>query len=74
MKPIGYAKSRDYWTRFGWGSLMGLLGAVVAFIYIVIVHGIEHLIWQGEMPIAPFSGPFRIVIITTLVGLLVGMV
>jgi H+/Cl- antiporter ClcA len=74
MKPIGYARSQDYWTRFGWGTLMGLLGAVVAFIYIVIVHGIEHLIWPGEMPIAPFSGPFRIVVITTVAGLLVGLV
>jgi len=74
MKPIGYARSRDYWTRFAWGSLMGLFGAVVAFIYIVIVHGIEHVLWHGEMPIAPFSGPFRIVIITTAAGFLVGLV
>ncbi len=74
MKPIGYARSRDYWTRFGWGTLMGLIGAAVAFIYIVIVHGIEHVLWHGEMPITPFSGPFKIVIITTLAGLVVGMI
>jgi H+/Cl- antiporter ClcA len=74
MKPIGYARSRDYWTRFGWGTLMGLIGAVFAFVYIVIVHGIEHLIWHEEMPIAPFSGPFRIVVITTVAGFLVGLV
>jgi hypothetical protein len=43
MKPIGYARSRDYWTRFGWGTLMGLIGAVFAFVYIVMVHGIEQL-------------------------------
>jgi H+/Cl- antiporter ClcA len=74
MKPIGYARSREYWTRFAWGTLMGLMGAVVAFIYIVIVHGIEHVLWHGEMPIAPFSGPVKIVIITTLAGLGVGII
>jgi H+/Cl- antiporter ClcA len=74
MKPIGYARSREYWTRFGWGTLMGIIGAVAAFVYIVIVHGIEHLLWHGEMPITPFSGPFRIVIITTVAGLVVGII
>jgi H+/Cl- antiporter ClcA len=74
MKPIGYARSQEYWTRFGWGTLMGLIGAVAAFIYIVIVHGIEHLLWHGEMPIAPFSGSYKILIITTLAGLLVGVI
>lgn len=74
MKPIGYARSREYWTRFGWGTLMGIIGAVAAFVYIVIVHGIEHLLWRGEMPITPFSGPFRIVIITTVAGLVVGII
>ncbi len=74
MKPIGYARSREYWTRFGWGTLMGLIGAVVAFVYIVIVHGVEHLLWGGDMPIAPFSGSVKILIITTLAGLLVGVI
>ncbi|MGF1460829.1 MAG: chloride channel protein [Leptolyngbyaceae cyanobacterium] len=74
MKPIGYARSREYWYRFGWGSLMGLLGAIAAFIYIVIVHGIEHVLWHDTMPITPFSGPFKIVIITTIAGFLVGLI
>ncbi|MEO1069272.1 MAG: chloride channel protein [Cyanobacteria bacterium J06638_6] len=74
MKPIGYARSQDYWTRFGWGTLMGLLGAIAAFVYIVVVHGLEHVIWRGEMPITPFSGSIKIVIITTLAGLGVGLI
>jgi H+/Cl- antiporter ClcA len=74
MKPIGYARSKDYWQRFGWGTLMGLVGAVVAFVYIVIVHGIEHRLWHEEMPITPFSGSVKIVVITTLAGLLVGLI
>ena len=74
MKPIGYARSRDYWIRFGWGTLMGLIGAVSAFVYVIVVHGLEHVIWQGDIPMPPFSGSFKIVIITTLAGLLVGIV
>lgn len=75
MKPIGYARSREYWVRFGWGTLVGLLAAVGAFIYIVVVDKVlTSVIWPGEMPIAPFSGSFRIVIITTLAGLLIGII
>lgn len=74
MKPIGYARSRDYWIRFAWGTLMGLMGAVVAFVYIIIVHGLEHVIWQGAIPTTPFSGSLKIVIVTTLAGLLVGLI
>ena len=74
MKPIGYARSQDYWIRFAWGTLMGLMGAVVAFIYLIIVHGLEHLLWREEIPIAPFSGSAKIIMITTLAGLLVGII
>ena len=74
MKPVGYARSREYWTRFAWGSLLGLIGAVVAFVYIVIVHGVEHLLWRGGIHLAPFSGSFKIVVITTVAGLMVGVI
>ena len=74
MKPVGYARSPEYWIRFGWGTLMGLIGAVSAFVYVIVVHGLEHVIWHGDMPMTPFSGSFKIVIITTLAGLAVGMI
>lgn len=74
MKPIGYARSREYWIRFGWGTLTGLIGAAIAFVYIIIVHGLEHLLWDEEIPVAPFSGSVKIVVITTLAGLLVGII
>lgn len=32
MNPIGYARSREYWTRFGCGTLMSLVGAAVPLI------------------------------------------
>ncbi|NEQ43953.1 MAG: chloride channel protein [Leptolyngbya sp. SIOISBB] len=74
MKPIGYARSREYWIRFGWGTLMGLIGAVVAFVYVIIVHGLEHILWHDDISITPFAGSVQIVIITTLAGLVVGII
>lgn len=74
MKPIGYARSRAYWTRFAWGTLMGLVGAVAALIYVMIEHSLQHLLWRGEIPITPFSGPLKIVVIMTLAGLVVGII
>ena len=74
MKPIGYGRSREYWLRFAWGILMGLIGAVVSLVYILIVHGIEHVLWHGDMAIAPFSGSIKIVITTTLAGFIVGLI
>ena len=74
MKPVGYGRSREYWIRFAWGTLMGLIGAVVSLVYILIVHGIEHVLWHGDMAIAPFSGSVKIVIITTLAGFIVGLI
>jgi len=73
MKPIGYARSRDYWYRFCWGTLMGLIGAIAAFVYLVVVDGTLRRLW-GTVPITPFSGSIKIVVITTLAGLLVGII
>jgi H+/Cl- antiporter ClcA len=75
MNPIGYARSREYWIRFGWGTLVGLLSAVGAFIYIAVVDKVlMNLVWPGQKTIDPFSGSIRIVMITTLAGLLIGII
>ncbi len=75
VKPIGYARSPDFWVRFGWGVLSGALAAVGAFIYVAIVNKVLiHLVWPGQMSLIPWSGPIRIVVITTLAGLLVGII
>ncbi|MGF1494243.1 MAG: chloride channel protein [Microcoleaceae cyanobacterium] len=75
MKPLGFAKSQAYWYRFAWGTFMGFLGGLFAFIYIIPVEKGIQLLWHSEAEkIAPFSGSFRTVTIMTIAGLLVGLV
>ncbi|MGD1942299.1 MAG: chloride channel protein [Leptolyngbyaceae cyanobacterium] len=74
MEPVGFARSRAFWQRFGWGSLMGLLGGVAAFLYAGTMHQGLHLLWPTEPSLAPFSGPIRIVVIMTLAGVVVGLI
>ncbi len=40
----------------------------------IIIHGIEHLLWYGDTPVATFAGFFQIVVMTTVAGLVVGLI
>ena len=74
MKPIGFARSQAFWHRFGWGTLMGLLGGLAAFVYAFVMHRGLHLMWHGDLGIAPFSGLIKIAIITTIAGIVIGII
>lgn len=73
MKPLGFAKTRAYWYRFAWGSLLGLIAAVLAFLYAAIMHIGLHGLWHNAAGIAPFSGSWRTVLIMGVAGFLVGL-
>jgi len=69
-----YASSRNYWRRFGWAVLTAVLAAAGAFLYIALVDlGTEWLWPAGPVGIRPFSGSWRVVVVMTAVGLLVGL-
>jgi hypothetical protein len=34
----GYARSKAFWIRFGWGLLPGLLGAIRTLIFVTIIN------------------------------------
>ena len=73
MEGLGFAKSKEYWIRFGWGILLGLLSAIGAFIFVAIMDFGIDLLWPESPDPAFFSGSWRIVIIMTVGGFLVGL-
>ena len=34
----GYARSKAFWVRFGWGVLVGQLGAIGTLIFVTIIN------------------------------------
>jgi H+/Cl- antiporter ClcA len=73
MEGLGFAKSKEYWIRFGWGILLGLLSALGAFIFVAIMDFGIDLLWPEPPDAALFSGAWQIVVIMTLGGFLVGL-
>jgi len=74
---LGFARSRHFWHRFAAGTLVGLLGAVATFVFVLIAHSGEHWLWHHlgvEDSLAPLSGPWQIVAITTVAGTIVGTI
>lgn len=68
-------RSRVYWERMGWGLLVGLIGAISALIFIILMDlGQSVLFPYISYTWAPFSGPWWIVVIMTLAGLIVGII
>jgi H+/Cl- antiporter ClcA len=67
-------RSGQYWRRLGWGLVTGLLSAIGAFIFIALVNLGQSLIWPEITDWTPFSGPWTMVAIMTVVGLLVGLI
>jgi H+/Cl- antiporter ClcA len=73
MEGLGFAKSKEYWIRFGWGILLGLLSALGAFIFVAIMDFGIDLLWPEPPDAALFSGAWQIVVIMTAGGFLVGL-
>ncbi len=68
-------RSKYYWKKMGLGLFLGLIGAISALIFVSIVTigqsiFLPHLTHDWK----PFSGPYWIVIVMTIFGLLVGLI
>jgi H+/Cl- antiporter ClcA len=69
-----YARTRQYWVRFGWGLLVGVLGAIGTLIFVTIMNWGTALLWPADPPSGElFSGSWQIVAIMTAAGLIVGL-
>jgi H+/Cl- antiporter ClcA len=73
MEGLGFAKSKEYWIRFGWGILLGLLSALAAFVFVAIMDFGIDLLWPEPPDPAYLSGSWQIVVIMTVGGFLVGL-
>ena len=73
MDRLGFARSRQFWVRFGWGILLGLLSALGAYIFVAIMDFGINLLWTEPPDAAFLSGAWQIVVIMTVAGFLVGL-
>ena len=67
-------RSREYWRRFGWGLLVGLLSALGTLLFVVVMNRGISLVWPEVPGPETFSGPVRILVIMTAAGLIVGLI
>jgi H+/Cl- antiporter ClcA len=70
----GFAKSKSYWYSFGWGLLVGLLSAIGTLVFMTIMDRGIALVWPVTPGWEPLSGSWRIVVIMTVAGLVVGLI
>ena len=73
MRLKGFATSKTFWVKFGWGVLIGLLAALGVLVYTYVINLGLKFLWPDPPGAKPFSGSWRVVIIMTLVGFLVGV-
>jgi H+/Cl- antiporter ClcA len=66
-------RSKNYWKRLFWGLFVGLLSAIGAFIFIYVMNWGQRLIFPSLTNWTPFSGPWYMVVIMTVMGLVVGL-
>ena len=64
---------RDYATLLGDSVLLGLFGGVLTVLYLVIIEGGVHLLWDETDQVGWFSGSWQSLLIPILAGLLVGV-
>ena len=67
-------RSKKYWTRMGWGLLIGFLSGIGAYIFIFLMDYGQRLVWPGLTDWTPFSGPWYLVVVMTIIGLVVGLI
>lgn len=68
-------RSREYWSRMGWGLLLGFVSAIGAFIFIMLMNlGQNLFIPHLTVNWVPFSGSWLVLGIMTLAGVIVGVI
>ena len=73
MEQRGFATSKTYWIKFGWGVLIGLIAALSVLLFNYLMNlGLKWL-WPDPPGYVPFSGSWRAVVILTVAGLIVGL-
>ena len=73
MQNKGFASSKEYWVKFGWGVLVGMLAAISVLLFNYLMNlGLKWL-WPEPPGYEPFSGDLRVLIIMTVAGFLVGL-
>ena len=73
MNLKGFATSKIFWVKFGWGVLIGLLAALGVLFYTYVLNLGLKFLWPDPPGAEPFSGSWRVVIIMTIVGFIVGL-
>ena len=56
MEGLGFARTREFWVRFGWGVLLGFLGALGAYIFVALMDFGINLLWRQPPDAAFLSG------------------
>jgi len=67
-------RSRAYWKKMGYGLVLGLLSAIGAFIFIALMNLGQSMVLPPLTNWTPFTGPWWMVGVMTLAGLLVGII
>jgi chloride channel protein, CIC family len=73
LPTTAFARSKDFWRHLGWGLASGALGAIGAFVFLVLMNLGLSLVWPEPPGPEPFSGSWQIVAIMTVAGLVVGL-
>ncbi len=73
MELKGFATSKAYWLKFFWGVFIGLLVALSVLFYNYVMNLGLTWLWPEPPGWEPFSGSWRVVIIMTIAGFIVGL-
>ncbi len=67
-------RSKLFWNKMFWGLLLGLLSAMGAFLFIILMNLGQSILLPGLTNWTPLTGPWWLVIVMTAVGFLVGLI
>src|SRR3989337_273241 len=67
------AKPRPYFRLMAMAALLGLITAVVTFLFIALVHEATRVVWEQAASVAGLPAPVWTVLVCTLGGLIVGL-
>ncbi|MCE5214285.1 MAG: chloride channel protein [Methanobacterium sp.] len=68
-------RSKVYWKKMGWGLILGLIGAISALLFVLLMDlGQNIFLYNLNYSWAPFSGPWWIVILMTIIGFIIGLI
>ena len=73
MELKGFATSKIFWIKFGWGVLIGVLAALGVLLFTYVMNLGLKLLWPDPPGAEPFSGSWRVAVIMTITGFLVGL-